>query len=143
MLPLPLITGLFSSKSSWLIIGGIIIIPLLFKIWSMSSTINKLEKEVDVLNHNLNVMTNKNEILLKNEITLNEVINSNTETINKLTTDKEEYLNRYNKAMKEIDISNTRNIELNKLLKETQDKTTCEYGLELNKKINNLRYKDL
>lgn len=143
MLPLPLITGLFSSKSSWLIIGGIIIIPLLFKIWSMSSTINKLEKEVDVLNHNLTVMTNKNEILLKNEITLNEVINSNTETINKLTTDKEEYLNRYNKAMKEIDISNTRNIELNKLLKETQDKTTCEYGLELNKKINNLRYKDL
>lgn len=143
MLPLPLITGLFSSKSSWLIIGGIIIIPLLFKIWSMSSTINKLEKEVDVLNHNLTVLTNKNEILLKNEITLNEVINSNTETINKLTTDKEEYLNRYNKAMKEIDISNTRNIELNKLLKETQDKTTCEYGLELNKKINNLRYKDL
>lgn len=123
---------------------GIVLSIILYKWYDYTSTIdnltNKLNNEIQA--HNL---TRSEAMIYQADIDkLKRTIQDQNRQIDNLALARDKAISDY-ENYKNLPISNRLNNEEIKILLDSDPefKTTCEYGLQLNKEISKLKYKDL
>lgn len=112
---------------------------------------NDMSNQIEYLQHNLELNISKNNqnvlelaLLKGNENRLKQALDEVNKQLKQISLDKEDIEKKfedYKNLPLDKKVTNKELLEL--LKKDDQFKKTCEYGLQLNKKISGLKYEDL
>lgn len=124
---------------------GIIILAIIsgigYKYYSLTNEISDLQTELTKSVNDSNNLRLEVALEQSNNKKLKESISSLNEDLKKVTLDKETIKKNFEKYKKLPLKDKVTNEELKKLLNSSSEyKNSCEYGIELNKKISGLKY---
>lgn len=142
MLPLAF-AGFNFNMVKWVGVG-IMVTFILYKWYDYTATIDNLTNKlnVEIQAHNL---TRSEAIIYQADIDMLKLtIQEQNKQIDKLAIARDKAISDYKNFMK-LPISNRLNNDEIKMLLDSDPefKKTCEYGLQLNKELSKLKYKDL
>lgn len=122
---------------------ALIVLGVLWKIHDLSSEVKERDLVIKVLENNLDTCNTKSNIVTNNNERLLKSINTLNTAVEQLQSNRETMLKDYNRVLQQSNTERVKNRELKKLLEDAKDRNTCEYGLELNKAISNMKYEDM